>query len=301
MIVKDEQDIIKNTLENVCSKIQIDYWVICDTGSTDNTKQIIMDFFKEKNIPGELHDEPWKDFGYNRTRALELAYKKTDFLLHFDADDRISGDLVLPKQLQKGVGYHMQFGSGVGWKRMPLVDNNIKWYYEGVMHEVISTKESFRSILITGNYHIATNVEVSARNKKGARKFLEDAKILEEAFDKKDHLKDRYCFYCAECYRFAGEWEKSIDWYKKVLTLGGWVQEKYWSCLQLGDLYSKQNQPEKAFYYYVHSYEYDDNRQEAYFKIIHTFRNKGKHKLAVAFYKQLKPVVDRVNKLFCIN
>ena len=26
-------------------------------------------------------DIPWQNFGYNRTKALELAYKKTDFLL----------------------------------------------------------------------------------------------------------------------------------------------------------------------------------------------------------------------------
>ena len=128
MIVKDEADIIKNTLENICSKINIDYFVICDTGSTDTTKEIIFNFFKEKNIPGELHDIPWKDFGYNRSKALELAYKKTDFLLHFDADDRIRGNLVLPTPLEKGAGYKMNFGNSVHWRRMPLVCNHIKWY-----------------------------------------------------------------------------------------------------------------------------------------------------------------------------
>ena len=182
MIVKNESDIIKNTLDNLCSKMKIDYWVICDTGSDDNTKQIIRDFFKSKDISGELHDVPWQDFAYNRSKALELAYKKTDFLLHFDADDRIVGNLVLPNPLKKGTGYQMVFGPGFDWKRMPLVDNHIKWYYEGVMHEIIATKESYNTSLIEGDYHIATNVEISHRNKKGEKKFLDDAKILEEGF-----------------------------------------------------------------------------------------------------------------------
>jgi hypothetical protein len=38
MIVKDESHIIVKTLEMLCSKIKFSYWVICDTGSTDNTK-----------------------------------------------------------------------------------------------------------------------------------------------------------------------------------------------------------------------------------------------------------------------
>ena len=67
MIVKDEADIIVNTLSNITNKIPIHYWVICDTGSTDNTAELIKNFFNEKDISGELIHEPWRDFAYNRT------------------------------------------------------------------------------------------------------------------------------------------------------------------------------------------------------------------------------------------
>ena len=97
MIVKDEADIIVNTLTNLLDKIPLHYWVICDTGSSDNTAELIENFFKEKDISGELIHDPWQDFAYNRTRALEFAYKKTDFVFLFDADDRIVGNLELPK------------------------------------------------------------------------------------------------------------------------------------------------------------------------------------------------------------
>ena len=69
MIVKNESNVILNTLNNLTSKIKFDYWVISDTGSDDNTKEIIMNFFKEKNIKGELIDTKWKDFGYNLGEA----------------------------------------------------------------------------------------------------------------------------------------------------------------------------------------------------------------------------------------
>ena len=108
MIVKNESHIIEKTLENIISKINIDYYVISDTGSTDNTKEIIEKFFKTKNIPGEIHDNPWEDFGTNRSIALKEAYNKTDYLLIFDADDEIKGDINLPTELTKD-GYHFYF------------------------------------------------------------------------------------------------------------------------------------------------------------------------------------------------
>ena len=48
MIVKNESTIITRLLNSVISLI--DHYVICDTGSTDNTTQIIDDYFKDKNV-----------------------------------------------------------------------------------------------------------------------------------------------------------------------------------------------------------------------------------------------------------
>mgnify|MGYP006164734845 FL=1 len=305
MIVKDESDIIINTLTNILEKIPIHYWVICDTGSTDNTAELIETFFLEKGISGELIHDPWKDFAYNRTRALEFAYKKTDFIFLFDADDRIVGDLVLP-DLKRGSAYHMQFGHAVQWKRLPLLDNHIKWYYEGVMHEIIGTKEPHKLVSIEGSYHIATNVEVSARNKKGDKKFYEDAMILVEAYNKNDNLQARYGFYAAECFRFSGKenWDKSIEWYKKVIDeKRQWIQEKYWACYQLGKMYDELDEKEKAWYYYFKSYEFDDSRKEAFFELIKKCREQNKFKTGYKLYKMLKPCLkqDKPHKLFIIN
>jgi glycosyltransferase involved in cell wall biosynthesis len=91
MIVKNEAHIITKTFDNLFSYLHFDYWVISDTGSSDNTKQLIIDYFKMKNIPGELLEHEWSDFGTNRTLALQCAYNKSDYLLIFDADDSIHG------------------------------------------------------------------------------------------------------------------------------------------------------------------------------------------------------------------
>ena len=99
MIVKNEAHIIEGTLKNICESVPITFWVISDTGSTDNTKEVILKFFNEKNIPGEIFNDKWRDFGHNRTLALKHAYNKSDYLLIFDADDSFHGKLNLPKIL----------------------------------------------------------------------------------------------------------------------------------------------------------------------------------------------------------
>jgi glycosyltransferase involved in cell wall biosynthesis len=80
MIVKDEAHIIRRTLAMLCSKIRFDYWVICDTGSADATREIIQEFFATEGIEGELHCDEWVNFAHNRTNALAYAFGKTDLL-----------------------------------------------------------------------------------------------------------------------------------------------------------------------------------------------------------------------------
>jgi len=76
MIVKDEEDSIEKCLKSVAPYIS--YWVIVDTGSSDDTLNVIKKVTEELGIPGELHERPWVNFEVNRTESLELAKGKCD-------------------------------------------------------------------------------------------------------------------------------------------------------------------------------------------------------------------------------
>ena len=56
MIVKNESKVIKRCFDSIVE--HLDYWVIHDTGSTDDTPQIIESYMKEHNVKGELHHTP---------------------------------------------------------------------------------------------------------------------------------------------------------------------------------------------------------------------------------------------------
>ena len=61
MIIKNESKIITRMLDTVIDFI--DHYVICDTGSTDNTIEVLENYFKDKNIQGKIVCKPFEDFG----------------------------------------------------------------------------------------------------------------------------------------------------------------------------------------------------------------------------------------------
>jgi hypothetical protein len=298
MIVKNESKIIRETLEKLSSKIKFDYWVICDTGSTDNTIEVIKTFFKEKRIPGEMFQHEWKDFGHNRTMALVCAYKKTDYVLIFDADDEICGDFKLPDTLEHDE-YMFQFGNMIDhniYGRILMVNNHKRWVYVGVLHEVIVPHEHQPTrYIISGNYYTVSG-RCGDRNTNNPDKYLKDAKILEKAYheciEKNDTLYNRYAFYCANSYKDYGDFENAIIWYKKTLTHDNWNQEKYHCCVQLYNCYQQLNQPENSFYYCVKSYNYDNERGEGLFQIIQHYCCENMNEVAYAYYSLIKDYME---------
>jgi len=264
MIVKDESHIIKSTLENVIQKLPIDYWVISDTGSTDNTKEIITEFFKEKNIPGELHDDEWKDFGHNRSKVLEYAFScPSRFLFMHDADDLIVGNLVLP-DLEKVVHkthptqISLRIGEGFTYNRPLIYDNNFQWCFKGVLHEFVALRNEkegpqYTFVLDTPGYHIDSRREGS--RSKDPNKYYKDALILQKAFEEEEKvdgpLKARYAFYCAQSYKDCNKYEESIKYYLLRTKMGSYQEEVYLSYLYAARCMVVQNYPadeiEKTF------------------------------------------------------
>ena len=306
MIVKNESHIIIKTLSNLCEKINFSYWVICDTGSTDNTKELIIDFFKEKNIKGELHENTWKDFGYNRTLALECAYNKTDMLFIFDADDEIAGTLVLPETYDHD-GYTFNFGNDVVYIRPLLVNNRKKWRFVGVLHEYLACCEhSTPHKNITGDYYIVSG-RTGNRNQ-NPNKYIDDANILKNAhYDvlSTDYgLSCRYAFYCAQSYKDSGinYMDDAIEWYKKCLDLNMWLQEKYISCFYIGNLYMAKNDMTNAMKYWYKTIEYDSERIEGIINAINYLTKNEEHLLINALYHRFKNYNKNLReKLFMVD
>jgi hypothetical protein len=309
MIVKNESHIIQNTLENLCNKIQFDYWVICDTGSTDNTPQIIEDFFKKRSIKGQLFHDKWVNFAHNRTLALKRAYKKTQLLLIFDADDEIVGNIQMPTNVLFDE-YHLQFGSKcLMYTRAVLINNYKIFEFFSVIHEFISCREQpCKTNIINGDYYIVSGKTGSRSLDKD--KYLKDAIILEnaykEALEKNDLLFHRYSYYCANSYRDCGRFKDAIKWYKIALNHENqWSQEKYTACLYIYECYKSLNQEDAGFFYLVKSLKYDNERVDCLYPLLVHYCCENMSNVAYNYYLIVKDFFenqyltsDMPNKLF---
>lgn len=289
MIVRDESQIIVSTLQNIITHIPISYWVICDTGSIDNTPTIIQEFFDSQNIPGELHQHEWKDFAHNRTLALNAAYDKTDYLLVFDADDTLVGYPQVPKKIEMDA-YEMTFRMGtLCWNRVAVMNNRKKWKYVGVVHETPICDESSGPVgKLKGDFYC--KAACSGSRSRDSNKYAKDAAILAKAYNDPDNetwLRNRYAFYCAQSYRDAGMKTQALEWYKTRIELGGWNQEQYVSHLHAGKLLMDAGFETDAIECWITACKYNLPRYETLAEVAQYYKNSGLLLLQKAIYDQI--------------
>lgn len=232
MIVKNEAPVIRRCLDSV--RPIIDHWVIVDTGSTDGTQDIIREHLKD--LPGELHERPWRDFAHNRSEALELARPHGDYSLIIDADDTLEfePDFRLPVLSADAYTIHI-IDTTIVYQRMQMVSNALPWRYEGVLHEFL-TCEAGKSIGFLGGVVMRRNHDGARR--RDPRTYFRDAEILENALltEPSESLRVRYTFYLAQSYKDSGQSGKALENYLRRADQGHWDQEVYVSLCEAAAL-----------------------------------------------------------------
>lgn len=228
MIVKNEAHCIEKCLESV--KPFIDYWVICDTGSTDNTEEIIKKCLAD--IPGEIHHHEWEDFSSNRNKALELAKNKADYIFIIDADDQLVAT-ENPFQNLKALTYKILFNHGpIQYYRIQLIHHSVDCKYIGVLHEYLHVSCQVNDQILPNCYIF---YGATGSRSKNPDKYLHDAEVFEKALEKEPD-NSRYVFYCAQSYRDANRLAKALSFYTKRSQMGGWHEEIYVSLLEAAKL-----------------------------------------------------------------
>ena len=237
MIVKNEAHVILRLLESV-SPI-IDYWAIADTGSTDGTQDIITNFFKAKNIPGEIIQIDWKDdFSYARNIALQAVENKVDYGIWIDADEELiihesfNKEKTLSNNIET-VSITTIYGK-VNYVRKNIWKTGRNFSWNGPIHELLGSPDEKNGIVSEG-LHVIVRPEGSSWGNI-REKYLGHAKILEK-YVTDENYDPRWVFYTAQSYRDASEYEKSIEWYsKRAQMLDGFYEEIYISKFMVAKL-----------------------------------------------------------------
>jgi len=288
MIVKNESKIIKRMFDSVISVI--DSYCICDTGSTDDTISIITEYFKEKNIPGKIVYEPFKDFSHNRNFALINCVGMSDYILLMDADMLLKIGSEFKKSIMTTYdSFHiLQGNDNFYYKNMRIIRNNGLYSYMGVTHEYVNTPPNQITLSIHKDLLFIT--DIGDGGSKGD-KFERDIKLLLGGIEE-NPTSDRYHFYLANSYFDSGKFDDAIDIYKKRIKIGGWNQEVWYSHYRIGLAYKELGKIEEAISWWLDAYNYLPIRIENLYELIQYYRIVGKCKLAYHFYKMAKEVLN---------
>jgi glycosyltransferase involved in cell wall biosynthesis len=282
MIVKNESSNIERCLSSVAA--YIDYYVICDTGSTDDTKEKIVNFFDLKGIKGEIHDHKWEDFGTNRTKALELTYGKTKWALMIDADDSISGKLPVEKLSDEFDAYNVILSKeSFRWYRTQIFNISKKeWKYVEPLHEYPTCEGQAKIGTLEGKYSWDARAE-GCRAKESAtaqEKYTQDYWTL-KSYLKKDPKQPRKQFYAAQSAFDGGMFKVAEEEYIKRINLGDWIEEVFYSWFRIGACRERLGRPlEQIIDAYMMAYETCPHRVESLVNISRCYREHNRPRSA---------------------
>ena len=296
MIVKNESRVMERMLKSVAPLI--DYYVICDTGSTDDTPDIIRRFFAENfpRIQGHVISHPFRDFGYNRTYSLEqcrVLTPQADYVLLMDADMVIwtDPDAFRPDEFKRGLveagaDLYLLFQGSAEFhtKNARICRNRAGFSYKGVTHEYLDSPPHSKAITMErSSIHI---LDVGDGGSK-SDKFERDIRLLKEGIQAEPD-NGRYLFYLANSYKDSRQYEKAIETYAKRIQKGGWIEETWISHYNTGICYKCLDRMTEAYKSWLDAYELCPNRIENLYEIIYHSRILGKNHTAFQFYEMAK-------------
>ncbi len=248
MIVKNEEKVIKKALDSAAPLV--DYYLIVDTGSTDNTIKIIEETMKGHGIPGKVVEAEWTNFCDARNRALKEIEGKTDWVFWLDADETLEivtgfSKSKMSKQLEgMTIGESMVDYETSRYTRCQWLINDGSRKWAGAVHEVPNNDEGKTCIVSDITTIVKRGSASWGDNSKEfvIKKYKEHAELLLEYI--KENNDPRWVFYLAQSYRDAHMYEESIKWYKKRVEMeGGYWEERYISQLMVGTLMGYLKKP----------------------------------------------------------
>lgn len=295
MIVKNEEAVIARCLDSV--KDLVDEINIVDTGSTDNTKEIVQQY------TNRVFDFNWIDhFAAARNFSFQQATK--DYILWLDADDILTieehakfkslKNTLDPETDVVSMNYYLSFNddgniaSLIRRNRLVKREKNFQWI--GAVHEYL---EVYGTILDSdiGVSHLPLSHDTH-RNIEIYKKLIRDGK----------ELSPRDIYYYANELKDHQIYEEAIYYYEQFLTTNlGWVEDCIQACYKLSDCYAAIKDDENKITSVLRSFEYDIPRPEACCRLGFHFMEQSKNKAAIYWYKQALTVKIPPNSPFKNN
>jgi glycosyltransferase involved in cell wall biosynthesis len=301
MMVKNEHARIEVSLDSVNDIV--DCFIILDTGSEDNTVEIIKNYCTKNNKLLHLIQQKFsaEDFNFSTARnvLLDFADDKSDYLLLLDCNDELRGGADLRKFVNSYTGLSTAFHICQEWWNgqsldkyfnIRLVKSNHLWRYNGAIHEYIMSPEAeTQKDAVSRVAGFTLYQDRTKDDDKSFKRFNRDEKILNKEYQiyLDDYIKDpskkistRNLFYYGQTCMCLGKNEKAYKLYKERSEQEGFTEERYHAYFRCGEL-SKllEHDWEETMTWYIKAYEYstkvfDSPRAEPLFRLAEHYRDK---------------------------
>lgn len=280
-MIKNESRIIRRCIESVLPIA--DAICICDTGSTDNTVELLREYFSDFQIPTKIYDGQehlWKNFGHNRSQSFLAARDFCEklgwdsehvYALVLDADMQL---VVLPtfdKNELTAIGYKMIQKSGtMEYYNSRFLKLAHSWKCVGPTHEYWDG----------GNTDTLTpdKIYISDIGDGGCKsdKFERDVRLLLGGLEESPG-NPRYLFYLAQSYKDNKNLDEAIRYYKLRIEAGGWCEEIWYSMYQIMRLYAEQGNIPEMEMWGMKAFEYRRERSENLLFLCRFFKDKRQY------------------------
>lgn len=292
MMVKNESKRIHVTLNSVINIVN--RIIIYDTGSTDETINIIKEFSLNNKISLYVKFGTFIDFSVSRNILLDYANNilNTDFLLLMDANDElINGDKLI--QFCKENKETKEFGFFIKQKwlvhchieyfNIRLIRANNNWKFIGKVHEYIH-RPNYTPIIIIPDVILFQNRLLD--DDKSFYRFSVDEKLLMEEYNSINKT-ERTIFYLAQTKECLGKKEEAIKYYKeRSMVKNSFIEEVFQSIYKVGMLLKEIKEPFEIYSgYFLLAISTIPNRIEPFIRLTEYYISIRSWNLAYLFIK----------------
>lgn len=303
LMVKNEEKRICVSLDSV--KDIISSVVIYDTGSTDNTIQIIRDWCDRHNLPLRLKEGTFVDFSTSRNVGLEFidTFDDIDYVFMLDSNDELKTPLEVMNTCAqfKGDNNHTGFlvcqewyfgESTTKYYNVRLIKPRCNWRYKGVIHEYINryTDNTMNSEIMNPSDIVKCPSIVIYQDRiadegKSLPRYNRDKELLlaEIAKNPKD---SRSMFYLAQTCECLNQPDDALYYYRLRTMLDGFEEERFQAYIRCGDNAAKLgHSSDERIKWYLKAFAHS-KRAEPLVKIGNIYASEGNHHMASFFYKE---------------
>jgi glycosyltransferase involved in cell wall biosynthesis len=301
-IMKNESHVAHRMLNSI--KPIVDGIVVIDTGSTDDSIDVVRKWGEDNGIETHVFERPFDNFENSRNesfnKAREIFLNREDGHTYYnfwlDFDEQIEIDNSFNKEgIRKDLYMFNTFIGNMKYTRNELCRLDKPFRFYGPVHEfIVCDDKSITSDIMTG-LTVRVSMDGGSWQSNIPEKYKSHAHVLERYIDA-DRKDPRWIFYTAQSYHDSAcvpnnreeneeRLRRSLKYYKERISRpDGYYEEVYYSQLRVGSIMRAMEEPwNLCLSELLKAYSIDPLRGESIKVIIDHYLSLGEWNLAYLY------------------